>query len=70
MKIIQIKTILNESKTLGRNIILKQVESSQKNLEQLYNNSKTSDVLALRLNTLFERLKVLQASEQIVQNKF
>lgn len=63
----QIKTILNESRTLGRNINVKQVEFSLKDLEQLYNESKTSDVLALRLNTLFERLKVLVGTEQVVR---
>jgi len=64
----QIRTILNESRTLGKNINVKQVEASVKDLEQLYNESKTSDVLALRFTTLFERLKVLVGTEQLVKN--
>jgi hypothetical protein len=52
---------------LGKGINIKQVEASQKDMEQLYNDSKISDVFALRLNKLFERLKVLVGSEQIVQ---
>ncbi len=45
----QIKAILNESRTLGKGINVKQVEASQKDLEQLYNGTKTSDVFELRL---------------------
>lgn len=41
-----------------------QVNASVKDLEELYNDSKTSDVLSLRLTTLFERLKTLVATEQ------
>ena len=63
----QIRTILNESRTLGKNINVKQVEASLKDLETLYNESKTSDVLALRFTTLFERLKTLTATEQVVK---
>jgi len=33
-------------------------------VELLYNESKSSDVLSLRLTTLFERLKLLAATEQ------
>jgi hypothetical protein len=63
----QIRAILNESKTLGKNINVKQVEASLKDLETLYNESKTSDVLALRFTTLFERLKTLTGTEQVAK---
>ena len=60
----QIRSILLESKTLGKNINTRQVDASLKELEELYNDSKNSDVLSLRLTTLFERLKLLTATEQ------
>lgn len=60
----QIRTILLESKILGKNINTRQVDASLKELEELYNDSKNSDVLSLRLTTLFERLKLLTATEQ------
>jgi hypothetical protein len=59
-----IRTILLESKSLGKNINLNQVNASLKELEDLYNESKSSNVLGLRLATLFERLKSLVATEQ------
>jgi hypothetical protein len=60
----QIRSILLESKSLGKNINTRQVDQSLKDLEELYNDSKNSDVLSLRFNTLFERLKILTATEQ------
>lgn len=65
----QIRSILLESKSLGKNINTKQVDSSLKELEELYNESKNSDIISLRLTTLFERLKVLSATEQAVAKK-
>lgn len=65
----QIRSILLESKTLGKNINTKQVDNSLKELEELYNESKNSDIISLRLTTLFERLKVLAATEQTVAKK-
>jgi hypothetical protein len=62
----QIRSILLESKSLGKNINTRQVDASLKELEELYNESKNSDVLSLRLTTLFERLKILVATEQTV----
>lgn len=64
----QIRTILSESKTLGKNINTRQVDASLKELEELFNDSKNSDVLSLRLTTLFERLKTLSATEQAALN--
>lgn len=61
----QIRTILIDSKTMGKSINIKQVNASLKDLEELYNDSKASDVMSLRLNTLNERLKVLVSSEQL-----
>jgi hypothetical protein len=55
----QIRTILAESKNLGRTVNNGRVEASMKELEELYNDSKTSDILGLRLNTLAERLKAM-----------
>ncbi|HVK96578.1 MAG TPA: hypothetical protein VM368_02120 [Flavisolibacter sp.] len=60
----QIRTILSDSKRLGKNINTRQVDASLKDLEELYNDSKNADVLSLRLNTLSERLKVLAEVEQ------
>lgn len=60
----QIRNILLQSKSLGRNINIQQVDASLKELEELYNESKSSDALSLRLTTLFERLKTLVATEQ------
>lgn len=60
----QIRNILLESKSLGKNINLNQVNASLKELEELYNESKNADVLSLRLATLSERLKTLVATEQ------
>src|SRR4030095_6455031 len=55
----QIRSILLESKSLRENINTKQVDNYLKELEELYNESKNSDIISLRLTTLFERLKVL-----------
>ncbi len=63
----QIKSILTDAKKLGKNVNVQQVDASLREVEGLYNDSKFSDVLSLRLTTLFERLKVLAATEQIVQ---
>lgn len=65
----QIRSILSESKSLGKNINTKQVDNSLKELEELYNESKSSDTISLRLTTLFERLKVLSATEQTMGKK-
>jgi hypothetical protein len=65
----QIRSILLESKTFGKNINLGQVDASIKELDELYNDSKNSDVLSLRLTTLFERLKSLAATEQTIEVK-
>lgn len=65
----QIRSILLESKSLGKNINTKQVDASLKELEELYNESKNSDIISLRLTTLFERLKVLAATEQAIVKK-
>jgi elongation factor P--beta-lysine ligase len=60
----QIKTILLDAKKLGKNVNVQTVDASLKEVELLYNESKSSDVLSLRLTTLFERLKLLAATEQ------
>lgn len=60
----QIRNILLQSKSLGKNINTQQVDASLKELEELYNDSMNSDSLSLRLTTLFERLKTLVATEQ------
>jgi hypothetical protein len=59
-----IRSILLESKSFGNAINLKQVDTSLKELEELYNDSRQSDMMGLRLNTLFERLRILVNSEQ------
>ena len=59
-----IRSILLESKSFGNAVNLKQVDTSLKELEELYNDSRQSDMMGLRLNTLFERLRLLVNSEQ------
>lgn len=59
----EIKNILLQTKALGKNVNLKQVDQSVTELELLYTESKQADILNLRLNTLFERLKSLTQSE-------
>lgn len=61
----QIRGVLTDSKQLGRQVNLRQVEASLKELEELYIESRTSDVLGLRLTTLMERLRVLVETEQM-----
>lgn len=63
----QIRSILQDSKLLGKNINLKQLDVSLKDLEFLYNESKLFDSYGLRLTTLFERLKTLAATDQITE---
>ena len=60
----EIKTILLQSKELGKNIHSKQVDLSVSELQVLYNESKDADILNLRLSTLTERLKVLVQTDQ------
>jgi len=60
----QIRNILLDSKLLGKSINANQVNASMKDLEELYNESKNSDALSLRLTTLLERLKALVATDQ------
>jgi hypothetical protein len=64
----QIKTILGEAKKLGKNVNVQQVDASLKEVESLFNESKSSDLLSLRFTTLFERLKNLTATEQVAKN--
>lgn len=61
----QIRNVLLDSKSLGKNIDSKQIQISLKDLESLFNESKISDVESLRLSSLFERLKLLSATDQL-----
>ena len=61
----QIKSILLDAKKLGKSIDVRQVDTSVRDIEELYNDSKNADALSLRLNTLSERLKVLTVAEQV-----
>jgi hypothetical protein len=60
----EIKMILLQSKALGDNIDIKQVDISVKELQELYDDSKNADALNIRMNTLQERLRVLVITEQ------
>jgi hypothetical protein len=60
----QVRAIVMDSKSLGKNINLRQVEQSLQELEVLYRESRDADQLALRLKTVFERLNILTAREQ------
>jgi hypothetical protein len=59
----EIKNILLQTRALGQNVNLKQVDQSVTELELLYTESRQADILNLRLNTLLERLKSLTQSE-------
>jgi hypothetical protein len=61
----EIMNILAESRSLGKDINLKQVENSSREMEGLYNESKNADVMNLRINTLTERLRVLVNTEAL-----
>lgn len=60
----EIRLILQQSKTLGNNINLKQVDDSVKELQELYDESRNADILNIRMNTLQERLRLLVLTEQ------
>jgi hypothetical protein len=60
-----IKSILQETKQLGKNINVQQIDNSLTELQKLYNESKTADAITLRLSTLAERLKLLVATEKM-----
>lgn len=60
----QIRTILIETKSLGKNVNIKQINTALIDLEQLYNESKKADVFGVRITTLNERLQRLYRSEQ------
>ncbi|MFL5772384.1 MAG: hypothetical protein ACJ75F_04450 [Flavisolibacter sp.] len=60
----QIKSILNNAKTLGRGIKTEQVDASIKEIEELYSDSYSSDILSLRLATVFVRLEKMVSIEQ------
>lgn len=59
----EVRGILESSKTLGKDINLEQVDSSIREVEQLYKESRNADVMNLRVNTLLERLRILVATE-------
>jgi hypothetical protein len=59
----QIRNILVDSRSLGRNVNLKTIEASIKELGELYLESRQADAMSLRLNTLFERLKSMVQSD-------
>ena len=61
---ILVKGIINDAKKIGRNINAVQVDASTRELEQLYNESRVSDAMSLRLATVAERLKAFTAAEQ------
>lgn len=60
----EIRTVLLQSKELGNNINLKQLETEIQQFDLLYKESKEADIFNLRLNTLSERLKNLISIEQ------
>lgn len=59
----EIRMVLLQTKDLGKNINVKQVDQAVGEFDQLYKDSKEADVLNLRLNTLSERLKYLVSTE-------
>jgi hypothetical protein len=60
-----IKAILQETKQLGRGVNKQVIDISLAELQTLYTESKSADVLNLRLLTLTERLKTLVTTEKI-----
>lgn len=61
----EIRTVLLQTKELGKNINIRQVDLAVQEFDQLYRESKEADVINLRLNTLSERLKYLVSTEQM-----
>ena len=61
----EIRTVLLQTKELGKNINIKQVDQAVHEFEQLFSESKEADIVNLRLNTLFERLKYLDSTENM-----
>ncbi|MEJ7626117.1 MAG: hypothetical protein WKF35_04600 [Ferruginibacter sp.] len=59
----EIRTVLLQSKELGKNINTKQVDQAIIEFDQLYKDSREADILNIRLNTLSERLKYLVSLE-------
>jgi hypothetical protein len=62
---VEIRTVLLQTKELGKNINVKQVEQAVSEFDRLYMESKEADLLNLRLNTLAERLKYLVSTENM-----
>ncbi len=65
----EIRMVLLQTKDLGKNINVKQVDQAVAEFDQLYKESKEADVLNLRLNTLSERLKYLVSTENLTTGK-
>jgi hypothetical protein len=61
---LQIRQVLNESRTLSKRVNLSQLDLSISELQSLYNESRTSDLVAIRFETLISRLNLLIATEQ------
>ncbi|RYZ21036.1 MAG: hypothetical protein EOO16_14615 [Chitinophagaceae bacterium] len=64
----EIRTILSGGRALGKNINSVQLETSLRELEELYQESGRADVLNLRLQTLQERLRALVTAESAARN--
>jgi hypothetical protein len=60
----QIRSVLQESRSIGNNVDQKKVDNSLNELEKLFNESRSADQLAFRLKTLLERLRGLVSAEQ------
>ncbi|RYY39062.1 MAG: hypothetical protein EOO08_12370 [Chitinophagaceae bacterium] len=60
----QVRSILMETRQMGKRVNLQQIDLSLKEVELLYTESRSTDALALRLGTLQERLRLLSAAEQ------
>lgn len=60
----QVRTILTDSKLLGRQINVKQLDASLAEIDRLFSESRSSDLLGLRIATLNDRLRLLVNTEQ------
>lgn len=59
-----VRQVLNESRSLGRSVNLPQVDQALRELDALFEDSRSADLLGLRLQTLLDRLDALARAEQ------
>ncbi|HEU4473151.1 MAG TPA: hypothetical protein VFR58_18795 [Flavisolibacter sp.] len=61
---LEIRQILQDAKTLGKSVNAQRIDAAIRELDYLFAESRSSDILSLRLATLFEKLGLLVKWEQ------